>query len=425
MRNLIYISFTLVFSFFVLSLNAQPAPAPVQREAIAVTGAKIHVGDGKFIENGILIFENSKFVYVGEDAGKIKGIARVIDVKGSHVYPGFISMACNLGLAEIEQVKATLDYRELGNYNTNIRSLTSYNTDSKVIPTVRSNGVLMAQVAPQGGVISGQSSVFQLDAWNWEDAVYAADEGIFLNWPNPGAVGRRNAPDANAESSYQKETHQLRQYFQTAKAYAHELNPSEKHLAYDAMRDLWRNKKTLYIRVSQPKAMIHAVLFAKEFGLDPVLVGAQGAQHVLSFLKEHKVRIVLAQTHRLPVYTDDAVDSPFRLPAILQEAGILFCLSMDGFWEQRNLAFQAGHCLGYGLKYEAAVASISSNPAKILGIDKTCGTLETGKDATFVISNGDAFDMRSQNITHAFIQGRELNLDDRQKELYRRFGGKP
>lgn len=420
-----FIKYFSVYIFSIHLLGAQPAPGPVQKEPIAITGAEIHVGNGRTISSGVLIFDQGKIVYVGDDVSKVNQMKRVLDVKGKKIYPGFIAMACNLGLAEIEQVKATLDFREFGTYNTNIRSLTSYNTDSKVIPTVRSNGVLMAQVSPQGGIISGQSSVFQLDAWNWEDAVYAADEGIFLQWPNPSGISRRGDAETAAESSYQKEIKALRDYFDLAKAYASERAPREIHLGYEGMRKLWTKEKTLFIRAGIPKAMIHAVQFAKEFGVKVVLVGAQGAGHILSFLKEHKVPVVLAQTHRLPSHTDEAVDRPYQLPKILHDAGILFCLSMEGYWEQRNLPFQAGHCLAYGLNYANAVSSISLNAAKILGIDSRCGSLEAGKDATFFISDGDALDMKSQKIIQAFIQGREIDLDNKHKELYRRFSGKP
>lgn len=420
-----FIKYFFIYFCTVTFIYGQPAPGFLQKESIAITGAEIHIGNGLTIPSGILIFDQGKITYVGDDLSRAKEARRVFDVKGKKIYPGFIAMASNLGLAEIEQVKATLDFREFGTYNTNIRSLTSYNTDSKVIPTVRSNGVLMAQVAPQGGIISGQSSVFQLDAWNWEDAVYAADEGIFVQWPNPTGIGRRGDAESSAESGYQKEIKALREYFERAKAYAAVKSPAEVHLGYEGMRKLWKKEKKLYIRAGTPKAMVHAVQFANDFDVEAVLVGAQGAAHILGFLKEHKVPVVLAQTHRLPSSADEAVDRPFQLPRILQDAGILFCISMDGYWEQRNLAFQAGHCLAYGLSYADAVSSISLNAAKILGIDSRCGSLEVGKDASFFISEGDALDMKSQKIIQGYIQGREIDLDNKHKELYRRFSGKP
>lgn len=404
-------------------LISQPTPAPMQKESIAIVGADIHVGNGQYIPAGVIAFQQGKITYVGNSLSEAGKVQRVIEANGKQLYPGLIALDSNLGLAEIEQVKATLDYREFGNYNPNVRSLTSYNTDSKVIPTVRSNGVLMAQVAPQGGVISGQSTLFQLDAWNWEDAAYRSDEGIFLNWPNPSGAGRRG--DAGTTNSYEKEVKVLVDYFEKAKAYCAETTPADKHLAYECTRALWNQKKTLYIQVNRAKAMIHAIQFCKKYGLRFVLVGAQDAAYLLDLLKAENVPVILGQPHRLPSYTDEAIDLPFTLPAKLDQAGILFALSLNGFWEQRNLPFQAGHCLGYGMQYERALASVSLNAAKILGVEALCGSIETGKDATFFISDGDALDMRSNKVTMAFIQGREVDLDNKQKELYRRYGSKP
>ena len=420
------IIFSLAFSwlyacFFssALFLQAQPTPAPPQKEAVAIVGATIHIGNGKSIPNGVVVFDGGKILYVGNSMSVAETAKQIINATGKHVYPGFIALASNLGLAEIEQVKATLDYAELGNYNPNIRSLRSYNTDSKVIPTIRSNGVLMAQSTPQGGVIPGQSSVFQLDAWNWEDAVYAADEGIFLNWPNPSGLVRRGKPEPS--NPYDQEVAALELYFQKAKAYHFEKSPAEKHLGYEAMRGLWNQNKTLYIQVNRAKAMVHAIQFAQKHNVRVVLVGAQDAVHLLDYLKEQNIPIILSQPHRLPNYTDESIDLPYALPVMLQKKGILFALSLNGFWEQRNLAFQAGQCLAFGLQYEEAVAAISLNAAKILGISNRCGSLETGKDATLFISDGDALDMKSHQLTHAYIQGRTIDLDNKQKELYRRY----
>ena len=164
--------------------------------------------------------------------------------------------------------------------------------------------------------------------------------------------------------------------------------------------------------------------FAEKYGLKPVLVGANEAWRVVDFLKEHQIAIILGQVQSLPTREDDDYDQPYKNPKILQDAGILYCFSINGFWEQRNLHFQAGHALGFGLNYEQAIAGLSLNPAKILGLDHRLGSLEAGKDATFIISDGDVLDMRTSRVSRAFIQGRAIDLDNKQKELYRRFYSK-
>ena len=409
------------------TMHSQPAPAEKQQEAIAIVGATIHVGNGQSIANGVVVFEKGVLQYVGTDFNKAVNIKNRIDASGKHIYPGFICMATNLGLAEIEQVKATIDYEEFGSMNPNVRSLISYNTDSKIIPTVRSNGMLLAQVIPNGGIISGQSSVMQLDAWNWEDAVVKADEGIFLNWPSPNPP-RRFGPDADKTQQdpdrYQTEMNALKAYFDEAQAYSKVPHKTNVNLAYESMKDLFKGIKKLYIRTQAAKAIIHSVQFAEKYGLKPVLVGANEAWRVVDFLKEHQVSIILGQVHSLPAREDDDYDQPFKNPKILQDAGILYCFSITGFWEQRNLHFQAGHALGYGLNYEQAIAGLSLNPAKILGLDQRLGSLEAGKEATLFVSDGDVLDMRTSRVTRAFIQGRAIDLDNKQKELYRRFYAK-
>lgn len=425
MKFLHYVAMMILF-FIHHNLYAQPAPAPAQKEKIAIMGGTIHVGNGSVIEKGCIVFDNGKIIYAGADLQKAEGIKNRIDANGKQIYPGFICPATNLGLAEIEQVKATIDYQELGELNPNVRALTSYNTDSKVIPTVRSNGMLLAQVIPNGGMISGQSSIMQLDAWNWEDAVVKADEGIFLNWPSPNPPrGRQEeSPTQSSTDRYQNEINKITNYFDEAYAYSKKEYSIEKNLGYEAMRSLFTGQKKLYIRTNLAKTIIQSVQFAKKYKITPVIVGAMDAWRVTDFLKLNKVSIMLSEPHSLPIHEDDDIDRPYKNPKMLNDQGILFCLSVNGFWQQRNLMFQAGEATAYGLGYEDAVASISLNAAKILGIDQQCGSIESGKDATLFINNGDALDMRSNEVVRAFIQGRDVNLDNKQKELYRRFWSK-
>lgn len=414
------IAFVFTLSIPVL-IQAQGPPGPAQSQSIAIVNATIHIGNGKVIENGHLLFDKGRIQYVGTDKSKLTEAGKIIEAAGQHVYPGFICMNTNLGLAEIEQVKATHDHSELGKYNPNVRSLTSYNTDSKIIPTVRSNGMLYAQVAPESGLISGQSSVVQLDAWNWEDAVVKADEGIFLNWPSPLSSFRRIETNEKPEDRYKKEVDQLHDYFTQARSYSLKEKITETNQSYEALRGLWSGSKRIYIRASRAKAMIHAIQFADSFDLKLVLVGAEDSWRIIDHLKDHGVPIILSQTHNLPARVDDDIDQNFKTPAILRQNGILFCLSIRGFWEQRNLMFQAGHATGFGLDPEDAIAAISLNAAKILGIDHRIGSLEVGKDASLFISKGDALDMRSNQLIHAFIEGREIDLDNKQKQLYKKY----
>ena len=420
---------TLLYLFcFALSgstLCAQ-APAPAQQQPVIISGGAAHIGNGQVIENSVLILEEGRITFAGGSGlltrRDFTGFRR-IDATGKQIYPGLIAPATNLGLVDIGAVRATRDYNEVGSINPNVRSIIAYNTDSPVIPTVRSQGVLLAQVAPQGGRVPGMSSVVQLDAWNWEDAAYSTDEGIFLNWPSLFSYSWREQSFSKNED-YTKQVEELRTFFTEAQAYAHRPEPVRSNLRFEAMKPLFNGERRLYIEAQESKQIAHAVQFAKEMGLSIVIVDGRDAWMVAELLKENSVPVILRETQNLPARVDSDVDQPFKTPAQLQEAGVLFCFSSDGYWQQRNLAFQAGQAVPYGLSYEDAVAALTSNTARILGIDNRTGSLEAGKDANLIICEGDLLDVRSSKVEMAFIQGREVNLDNQQKALYRKFKAK-
>jgi hypothetical protein len=350
----------------------------------------------------------------------------VYDATGKHVYPGFIAPDTRIGLVEIDAARATVDFSDVGGFMPNLRTLVSYNTDSDIIPTVRSNGVLLAQVAPEGGSIAGTSSIVQLDAWNWEDAAYRADDGIWLNWPSVRSNGwyGSGASENKKNEQYDKDILAMRGYFEEARSYAQGPVPGVVNLKFESMRGLFDQEQVLYVRTDNAKTIQEAVLFAEFFGIRLVIVGGEDSWMVADFLKSHAVPVILGITQSLPTRDDAAVDQKFRTAAQLYEKGVLFAFTGNGSWRQRNLPFQAGQACGFGLPQEAAIRALTLNTAKILGIDQRCGSLEIGKDATLFISEGDALDMRGCLVTAAFIQGRELDLDNKHKQLARRFSEK-
>lgn len=410
--------------------QANIVPAKPQSKKVIILGATVHIGNGQVIENGYVTFDKGKITGVG-DATVVKFAltdANVISANGKHVYPGFISPITNLGLAEFESVKATLDFAEIGNMNPHIRSIVAYNTDSKVQPTLRSNGVLMAQVTPQGGTIAGSSSVVQLDAWNWEDAAIKTDDALHLNWPTtPRFRGGFNRPgfsaDALAERT-QKAIADLDEIFSQAKAYGEGAKPATSNARLAAMVNLFNGKQKLFITAGTLKDIVAAVNFAKKYGITPVIVGGNEAYLITSFLKDNNVAVVVSQPHALPSNVDDDVNMPYKNAAILANAGVTVAVSIDGYWQQRNLPFMAGTIATWGLGAEKALQTITLNTAKILGIDKTAGSIEVGKDATIFISAGDALDMKTNKVEEAFIQGRSINLDNLHKQLDKRFSEK-
>ncbi|MGE4628921.1 MAG: amidohydrolase family protein [Pseudohongiellaceae bacterium] len=401
-----------------------PVPAADQGEPIAITGAVIHIGNGMIINDGIITFDKGLITAVGDAGGGINLVNHaVIDVEGRHVYPGFVLPNSTLGLIEVNSVRATSDVLEEGDINASVRSAIAYNTDSEIIPANRFNGILTAQVAPQGGLISGSSTVFKLDGWNWEDAMLAEDVGLHLHWPS--YVQRRRNPETGLfetvdNENYEGQTQLLHSLFQDAQAYSGQLL----NLNLLAMQPLFNGVAKLFIHADEAKQIISAIRFARSYGVqDIVLVGGADALSVKSFLLAQDVPVIYERIHELPQREWQDVDMPFKTPFLLHEAGIKVGIgggatSID---RQRNLPFFAGTAAAYGLNRETALAMITSVNAEILGVADRVGTLEVGKDATLFISEGDALDMRTSQVLGAYIQGRDIDLYGTQQQLYERF----
>ena len=409
-----------------LGLNAQETmhPSPAQTKKIVISGGTLHIGNGQVIENGTLSIEKGK---IKIETSAVTGDVERIDATGKHVYPGIIAPNTNMGLVEVSSTKSTADFDELGDMNPSVRSIVAYNTDSKVINTVRSNGVLLAQIVPQGGLISGSSTVVQLDAWNWEDAAYALDNGIHMTFPaliNRPMQMRRRGADSDPVKLGLERIEQGRVFFREAKAYLQEKTHTATNLKFEATRGLFDRTKTLYVHCDLVKEMLVAIDFAKEFNFKLVIAGGTDSYMIADILAANNVAVILHEPHALPATDDDAVDQPYKTGAHLQKAGVLFSIcqdSGDGYTQIRNLPFLAGTMSTYGLTKEEALAAITLNPAKIMGIADRTGSLENGKDANIVISTGDILDMKSSVVTHAFIQGRAINLDNKHSQLFNRY----
>lgn len=404
-------------------------PAKPYTGKLYITNGTIHVGNGQVIENGTIEVNNGKIVQVGTNITAAAD-AKVIDAKGKQVYPGLILPVTDLGLKEIGNgVRGSNDYSELGEYNNSIRSIVAYNTDSKIINTLKANGILLAGVTPQGGTISGSSSVVQLDAWNWEDAAYKMDNGIHLNMPSFISRPRRFAifagiqqPQTDPTKEALKKIDDIKNFFSQAKAYLQEPAHKETNLKFEALKGLFNKTQKLFVHAEQVKQMLIAIDFVKEFGFDVVLVGASECFQIADLLKQNNIAVILSDEHALPATEDDDVDQPFKTPYQLQKAGVLFALNDEHAESRyRNLPFNAGTSVAYGLTKEQALQAITLNTAKILGVDDKTGSLEAGKDANILVSEGDILDMRTSIIIHAFIQGREVSLENKQKQLYERY----
>lgn len=427
-----------IFSIIVLisiafQLPAQsPVVAPPQNKPVILTGGTIHTGTGDVIENGLIAFSKGKITWVGKatESKLERSDYDVIDISGKQVYPGLIFPNTVIGLSEIGSgVDVADDTRETGDLNPDVRAIVAYNTDSHVIPVVRSNGILLAQIMPQGSLLPGTSSVVQLDAWNWKDAAYRMDNGLMLGWPRKSsAMGRRGTGfqmPATGTNTYDKNVELLEKIFTDAVAYTAIDKPVDFNLRLDAMKGLFDGSKTLFISAPEAKGIIEAVMFAKRYGVKKiVLTNADETAWLLKdFLKENSIPVLLDNPLSLPKYDYSDIKEPFKLAAMFGKEGILVGLTYSNK-AYGNLPFAAGEAAAYGLTKEEALQTVTLNTAKILGIDDITGSLEPGKDANIVVSTGDLLDMKTNNVELAFITGRNISLDNKHKQLYRRFQAK-
>ncbi len=429
MKILFYIPLILLT---VLRASAQDDiyPAKENKGVIYITNATIHVGNGQVISNGSIKINNGKIEAVGQQIAAPGADAKVFDVKGKPVYPGLILSNSDLGLMEIASgVRGMNDFSEIGEFNPNIRSIVAYNSDSRIIGTLRTNGILLANTVPQGGLISGSSSVVQLDAWNWEDAAYKMENGIHFDMPD--LIVRRNPfaaflglpqPQGDPIKQALDKIESVKTFFREAKAYLAEGSHAQTNLKYEAVKGLFEKKQKFFVHADLVKQLLIAIDFSKEFGFDVVIVGGSESWQIADLLKQNNMAVILNQEFNLPTTEDDDVDQPFKTPAVLQKAGVLFALNDDDQnTRSRNLAFNAGVAAANGLTKEQALQAITLNAAKILGIDDKTGSIEVGKDANIIVSEGDVLDMRTSIITLAFIQGREVPLKDKHDQLYERY----
>ena len=424
-----YISFICALSLgFTVAAQETIYPAPEYKGMLFIKNGTVHVGNGQVLENTTIQVNNGKIEKIGAGLPIPMDDVKVFDATGKHVYPGLILSNTSIGLREIaSQVRGTNDYRELGELNPNIKSIVAYNTDSRIINTLRSNGILLANIAPQGSLLAGSSSTVQFDAWTWEDAAYRNNTALHFYMPslfvrNRGGFGGGPQPEADPLKAAMERIEKVKIFFREARAYQAQTNRTATNLKFESVKGLFDKSEKLFVHCDLVKEMLVAVDFAKEFGFDVTLVGASESWQIASLLKQHNISVILSQMHSLPTGEDDDVDQPYKMPAALQQAGVLYAINdEDGNSTGRNLMFNAGTAAAYGISKEKALQAITLNAAKILGIADKTGSIEVGKDANIIISQGDLLDMRSSVVTHAFIQGRTINLDDKHKMLNERY----
>jgi imidazolonepropionase-like amidohydrolase len=406
-------------------VNGNPeVPGSPQKQAVALRGATIHPVSGPAIEGGTLVFDGGKIAAIGREVA-LPEKAEVIDLGGKHVYPAMFDAMTDLGLVEINSIRATIDSREIGQINPNVRAVVAVNPDSELIPVTRSNGVLLALTAPFGGLVAGRSAVIQLDGWTWEEMALKADVALHIEWPRPLGP-RRAGEDEEGGPRPADGTEQLRQMLADARAYAaaRQADPGfARDARWESLQDVLAGKLPVIVHADDARQITAAVAFAEQEKLKLIVAGGYDAPKCASLLKKHDVPVIVGGIYRLPRRRADAYDAAFSLPAELQAAGIRYCISSSGRFgasNVRNLPYHAATAAGFGLTEDEALKAITLYPAQILGVADRVGSLEVGKDATLFVADGNPLDTPTQ-VAAAWIQGRSVELNDRHKRLYRKY----
>ncbi len=422
---------TLTFSLICLSLTLDLAlahdyaPGAKQKNAVLVAGGDLNTVTQGVLKDTDILLENGRISAIGKKLSPPPG-AYFVDATGQQVYPGLIDPNTTLGLIEIGAARATDDQSERGQNNPDVQAHIAYNPDSEIIPTVRSNGITTALIVPSGSLLRGRSSLINLDGWTKEDAMEKENAALHLSWPRVSIITawwmEQSAEDQKKENEENRK--RLEEVFEQAKSYyiAKKADPKlPVDSRWEAMTSVFDKVLPVFIHCNDMRQIELAVDFAKKYELRIAIVGGAETYKAAKILNENNIPVIIEQTQQMPMRNDDPYDLAYTLPRLLSDAGVKYCLSQSASWATRNLPFQAGQAAAYGLSKEEALRSITLSTAEILGVEKELGSLEVGKKATLVVSKGDILDHLTNQVTYMFIDGRQVDLDNKHKELYRKY----
>ncbi len=405
------------------AMSHDMVPGKKQSAPILIKGATLHTVSNGVLNNSDILLKDGKIAAIGKQLSQPSN-TQVIDGQGKHVYPGLISTVSQLGLREIESVRATVDITEVGEDNPHLLAHVAYNPDSEIIPTIRANGITHVQVTPSGYMLGGQSSVINLDAWNIDDGLVKSAVGVHLFWPSkPGYwVSKKRMP--KALKAYQKRLDRLQDYFAQSKRYATAYNADktiEQDIRWHAMLGLWSKEKTLFVHADAINEIEQALRFNRTHDMNMVIVGGRDAWIAKEQIAAQNVPVIYTHAFGIPARGDEDIDQAFKTPSQLKDAGVTVVIGYESAWDSRSLAFAAGMAAKYGLGKKAALEAITLTPAKLLGVDKQLGSLDVGKSASLIITNGDVMDYQTHRVQQMFIDGRRVDLNNRHRQLYEKY----
>jgi imidazolonepropionase-like amidohydrolase len=409
----------------------------------AIKGGKVFTLAGATIENGTVLVRDGKIAAVGAGIA-IPADAQVIDASGLEVYPGMFDPITQMGLNEVSAVSATLDVSELGDYNPELVAATAVNPASAHIAITRANGITEVIAAPgttgfdlqSGGLIAGQASAFNLAGWTMDEMQINRSVAMVINWPSIqtrsfdfATFSIKEKPYADVKKEYDKAVNALGDWMDRARHYAQAKEKGspalyERDLKLEALVPVVQRKLPVLVVADEARDIRNAVDFCTKQNLRMILGGGAEAWKVKELLKEKKIPVVLAPTNRLPEQIDTPYDKPYTEPSELFTAGIPIAFSSFGTSFSRRLPQYAGTAVAYGLPHDEALKAVMLNAAQIFGLADQLGTLEPGKIANVIVTNGDPLELQTQ-VRYLFIKGQLTSTDNKHRELYEQYRKRP
>ncbi len=430
---------TFRFSSLLLALVFLAAARPMHAETLLFRAAVVHTIARGDVANGEVLVKDGKITLIGRDL-PTEG-ATVVELKGLHLYPGIIAPNTSLGLVEIGAVRASVDTTEVGAFTPDVQSWIAINPDSEMIPVARANGITHALVVPSGGTVPGQSGLITLAGWGIEGMTAKRPVAMHLDWPNMGLVttpkeqfrdsSKWKSPEDQAKER-RKKLKEIEDFFDEANAYTKARTATAKdfrpHPAWEAMLPVVRGELPVFVHAEELRQIKAALHWATNRNQRIVIVGGRDAALAADALAKTKTPVIFEHVFTLPPRDSDAHDVHFRAAGQLQKAGVTLAFGLNlGDWGAsglRNLPYSAAQAAAHGLPEAEALKSITLYPAQILGVSDRLGSIEQGKEASLIATDGPLLDIRS-NVKRMWIAGKETSLESRHTRLYEKYRNRP